>query len=414
LLRKDFKTYFANKLDTLLDISKTYTSVQNKIDFIKLTLEKVKKTEFKRKDEEVSECATRVATYKLLISKYQMLLDLISIPYNMVLCIRNNNLELYLSYLNYINGIGSDCEIISAVGKAANKVNEILCNILHKILVYDSKHDFNLSQIGNVLKIRINPLFEVGVDTADTVKQANVILYQFTLFSGGSFIDFLKIKIKVLTGLLGDEGVYLYKAIRFILNTYVKDHLNINLKGYRDTKQFLFDLFDFINSEIDLARIPELEWFEDTVITRLLTYINELYKNNTTMIKKYLSSIKDLKGLLKAENELVRYELLVILNNNLLEILGQVYSTKVNKIIYKKDIISGLDEHVREVLDMIRLFFEDNYFLFQTPLAGEIDTFKATLCNTLLIIYTDLFKYLNIFRLWQEKQEQYVNIIFTL
>jgi hypothetical protein len=314
----------------------------------------------------------------------------------MILCIRNNCLDLYLNYFDYLKQIPEN-ELTGLIKTSAIKVNEIISNILYKVLLYDVKHEFNLVHLGEILRIKINPIFEG--QNEDNIKQANVILYQFSIYQNINE-NFLKAKLKQLVGVACEPYIWNY-----ILSTSIRTYIN-TLVNYKDLKNFLFELIAFLNEiGIDVTKLPELQAFEDILVNNLQIYTKELYLNSLMFIRKYLFSIKGLKQLLAVENELVKYDILVIISNNINEILLNIYGLNIKKIRYKKILLKELDNHVGDIFSILRVFFEDNYYMLENY---DIESFKAGLCNSLLIIYTEMFRYMGITKLWQEKQEFYV------
>jgi hypothetical protein len=347
-----------------------------------------------------------------------MLADLLSIPYNMIMCVRNNKLDIYLNYVDFVmnnlTAMNEEFEVIWIVNKAVGKINEIISNILKKSLIFDLKNDFNPIHIAEVLKINSNPIFN-NIEN-DGIKQASLILYQFSIIDKSiNFVEFLKLKILTLVALLNSNSNLLTTTIDYILNIYVKGYINAQLISYPQTKAFLFNLTNFMREQnVDLSALNSLNLFEDILLNKFISHIKEQFASSLNLIKKYLSSIKDLRRLLSIENDLVKYDILVIINNNISEIFSSIYELRINKIVYKKVLLNEIDSHIGLVLEMLRAYFEDNYYFLDNSLTSEIDNFKATLCNTLLMLYNEIYRYLDIYRLWQEKEAEYVRIIFNL
>ena len=344
------------------------------MDIIKLNIEKNKKLILsKHNNQELNHNFGLIQIYKH-INKNTEILDLISIPYHMISCIKNNAYEFYTEYYNYIRSIDFNENIISILKLVCENINYIVKNMINKLLFYDTKHDIPLNCIYDILKIEKSDMFD------KLYKEAEVILYQLTLYDKKD-VKFYISKVDLLRTILPEE--MFYKSLNYIIERYV-DIKDINT----------LQLFN-----IDISKLNILPQIEDKILNSLLTDIDSLLARNIQYIKKYLSTIKDIKKLLSfdSSNSILKYDIVVIINNNLTEILNEIFKFRINRIKYKTIIINKFNLHLNNILKILQIFAEDNYYLIiYDSIQEEIKAFKLILFETFNNILITLYTYLNL------------------
>lgn len=451
LLRKSFKAFFHEKLNILIDINSLYSETRNKIDLIKLQINKNNSIidsnkQFASEHQELSSLYKNVQVNKLLLAnKNPVFLHLLSIPSYMVNCIKNNTLDLYLEYYQYLLKINSNSIVIKNIKNVAEKINSCLVNLLKKILQQNSTYNFKLEEINDILEFRFYQVLNSFLNEVNyaELKKINVIIYQFFVFFKylnldknetnfkkiKQFFAFSQEKIVLLESISINNQNLLINLLEYLLINFfipiVKNSLFQNLKNFekfKKRKEFIMNFFtEFIQIEnsslkIIFPKLTNLSEIEKLIIDNFFIYFDNTLKINKTNLKKYLSTIKDIKKLVTIDSfyiekeSFINYDILVILNNNLNEIFSNIQEISgliETNIKYKLQIINKVNSHLdSEVLQMIQNFFEDNlYILLYDSFTKEIDEFRSQALNILLDFFKDLYNSLSVVKLWEEKEK---------
>jgi hypothetical protein len=466
--RKEFKTFFNDRINTVLEVNNLYTTVQNKIAIIKNSLEKGRNI-----IEENSELFNmdKINLELNILNKYiqcnksftnnsthNVLLDLLNIPCCMIDCFRNKCLDLYLEYYNYIKEVDNTHNddthksTIRLVKTYADKINEILCNLIQKMIRQNSRelNDFKYEEIFDILNLNSysNKLFKNSIifknkseseSYSPEMKIITVILYQFSTYyktisfnTGKIFTDFFNFcKEKIF--LINDVGINDTVLSEFSINYIMEEYFIPTLKNYYFDqnngysinlyKERKNELVNFISNSI-LKNNPHthiIVQVKEIINSNFFAYLDHILNMNQFMIKRYLSGVKDIKKLLTAENQnqltdnKYKNELLVILYNNLSEIYNDIIAENITQsnvsIKDKYRILSSMEEHVEKLLTIIQNFFNDNFYLMrQENISSEsIDNFKKELIDTdegkgvVIEFLQDIHSLLGLRKLWLNK-----------
>jgi hypothetical protein len=374
-----------------MEINTTYANIQNKIDLIKFNIEKNKKlASTKFNNNEVNEMFDDIQIYKY-INKHTEILDLMSIPSYMIQAIKNNSYDIYLEYFKFIKSVSCDINLIKLIKATCVKINSILSGIIRKTLFNDIKSDISLSDMNDILELQINEML------GESDKEANIILYQLGCNPERKEIEYYKRKIDMLRNYLNDDKFY--TCMNYILDNYI------------DVK----DVNTLLLLNIDLGRVRSLSTFEDSIMNSIFDSLNNTFIKNLTLIRKYLASVKDIRKLLTPDssNNLVKYDIIVIINNNLIDIINGVLNYNIQKIKHKTKIITVIDKHILDILNLIQIFAEDNSYLFiYSSIQSEVDIFKTILFDVLSSTLKCLYSHLDLIRIFEIKDKSIWNFLF--
>jgi hypothetical protein len=371
-----------------MEINTTYANIQSKIDIIKFNLDKNRKlVSTKNNHSELNELFDNIQTFKY-INKHIEILDLMSIPFYMIQCIKNNTYDIYLEYFQFIKNVNWDHNLIKLIKSSCVKINSILSNIIRKTLFNDIKSDITLADMNDILELEMNEI--LGEDD----REANVILYQLGCNPERKEFEFYKKKIELMRNYLDDEKFY--HGVNYILDNYV------------DIK----DITSLLSLKIELGRITGLAAFEENILNSFFDCLNGMFIRNISLTRKYLASVKDIRKLLAPDssNSSVKYDIIVIINNNLTDIINSILNYNIQKIKHKTKIIDIIDRHILDILNLIQTFAEENSYLFiYSSIQSEIEIFKNILLDVLNSNLKTLYSHLDLTRLYEVKDKNVWN-----
>jgi hypothetical protein len=470
---------------------------QNKIEFIKNFLQKNKSIIEENRElfssnkilRELSNLNLNIQTNKLISTKNQYILDLLSIPYNMIQCFKNNCLSVYLEYYAYVKSIKAtheneeNLEVIKLIHRSVDQVNKSVSNLITKMLEQDNSNlkEFNLDEINDLLNLKMSNILdehslkniENSQEQLKLSKQINLILYQVSLFYHNqnfnkntnlriieSFFDFIKEKCNLIKKfeplnykLIKESAIFLLienYLLPIIKNFYFSDSNGYSIENYVDRKNkiifLLKDLFSEFSGENILQPDNQTRIYNnfygksikpilDILIEKFYSYLDYLMNLNITSIKKYLLGYKDIKKFLSASAtseisnpeisnngllNILKFEILLILKNNLTEIFNSMTTQNPNflntssllllSIKEKNKLLIKFNEHIETLIGLIQIFFDDNmYILKYDSYSQEIELFKSNLFNFstnkgIFLEYTqDLYSVLGLNKLWENK-----------
>lgn len=343
--------------------------------------------------------------------------------------------------------------------------------------------EFNLDEINDLLKLKIsNFLIEcVNFENSDNslehiklCKQINVVLHQVSIFYSiqkfnkntnlkiiESFFDFLKqksnliktfdpskYKLVIQSAIFNLIDNFLLPIVKIFYFSESNGFLNENYLDKKNKIIFLLnDLFceilpedknqlsENVTNTYDNFYEKSIKPIFDILTEKYYIYLDYLMNLNLTCIKKYLSGYKDIKKFLlasaiqessNAENPttgatgIQKFEILVIINNNLTEIFNTIATQIPNILINtnllhlsikeKSKLIKKFNDHIETIITLIQSFFNDNmYILKYDSYSQEIQLLKSFLFNFItkkgiFLEYTkDLYSLLGLNKLWESK-----------
>lgn len=361
-------------------------------------------------------------------------LDLLSIPSEMVLCLRNNSLDLYLEYYNYSQTMPDTNKVTVLIKEVVNQINTVVIALVSKIVTQDFSTEMSLEMMNDVLRLNLDPVLQIegeSVEDRNVLKRLNVILHQIEVFysgadknsQGANILNFLFRKLNSIVSNNADSSIsaVVQKTIIYVINNYLvpfcKDYYfqgDTSSSEFLIKKDLLSGYLEAVSSHIS-SSCHGLVVLEELIVSKHLLNIQKMLQTNNTNIQRYISIKKDLKGLLSVDSnnkdKQLSFEVLILLHNNLVDVqeaIGRVLLTKTKD---KHSLIKSVDSNIFVLFNMLQDFFEDNMYLMRyQELQPGIENFKSQLVNsTLLPFYQDLHMYLNLARLWENtERDNYV------
>lgn len=139
---------------------------------------------------ELKEIYEDLDKFKSINSKNSLVVDLLSIPSILILSIKENNLDLYLKYLEYVESAFQIIpeDIFKILRSAVQSIKSIVKKyIMNSLLVnknYLEMINNNYDFLNDVLDLNIdNSLYEITDDIDSTfLKKLNLIIYHLNIF----------------------------------------------------------------------------------------------------------------------------------------------------------------------------------------------------------------------------------------
>ena len=139
---------------------------------------------------ELKEIYQDLDKFKSINSKNSLVVDLLSIPSILILSIKENNLDLYLKYLEYVESAFQIIpeDIFKILRSAVQSIKSIVKKyIMNSLLVnknYLEMINNNYDFLNDVLDLNIdNSLYEITDDIDSTfLKKLNLIIYHLNIF----------------------------------------------------------------------------------------------------------------------------------------------------------------------------------------------------------------------------------------
>lgn len=410
----------------MLETNNLYISCQNKLVIIKNNLEKNKNIieenkenfRFETINNELVNMNKDIQCNKSFTNgKNTILLDLIAIPSHMINCFRNNCLSLYLEYYYYLMSLKSNpASIIQTLIKVCEKLNHGIGNLLIKMLRQNNNNlkEMNLEDINDILNLEINPILS-GHNLSIGLRKINVILFQFHIYYDYfqinenspiekfvEFFQFFKEKLFIIKNETNENDDIIEASLNFIFDNYV--HPTIQKYYFIPSSQYTVNKFtqrrNILCQYLLENNFTSLGKIEETINQNFYIFLDLNLTNNSTMIHRYLRGIKDIKKLLTQDNQ-DKYEVLVVLNNNLVEIYNIIieehcYSSLLTmSITHKYHLINKLNCHIDHILKILSNFFMDNCYIIKYDTFTNNSKQGQSSENELIVFKNQLFNFSN-------------------
>jgi len=410
----------------VLETNNLYISCQNKLVIIKNNLEKNKNIieenkenfRFETINNELVNMNKDIQCNKSFTNgKNTILLDLIAIPSHMINCFRNNCLSLYLEYYYYLMSLKSNpASIIQTLIKVCEKLNHGIGNLLIKMLRQNNNNlkEMNLEDINDILNLEINPILS-GHNLSIGLRKINVILFQFHIYYDYfqinenspiekfvEFFQFFKEKLFIIKNETNENEDIIEASLNFIFDNYV--HPTIQKYYFIPSSQYTVNKFtqrrNILCQYLLENNFTSLGKIEETINQNFYIFLDLNLTNNSTMIHRYLRGIKDIKKLLTQDNQ-DKYEVLVVLNNNLVEIYNIIieehcYSSLLTmSITHKYHLINKLNCHFDHILKILSNFFMDNCYIIKYDTFTNNSKQGQSSANELIVFKNQLFNFSN-------------------
>jgi hypothetical protein len=456
LLRRNFKSFFSEKISTVLEINELYNSCQEKLIDIQNLSHKnqiiirdcsnlITRAEFNHQSLNIS---SQIETNKQILGNNSLIMDFITVPNIMINCIKNGCFTLYIEYLNYFNSLPQlNYEVYRVIKFAINKIHSQVKNFIFKNLQQNFCLDITLEEIHGILELPKNEFLTDVMkleENSSSNKKLSALLYQFQVYfsnldlqtknlkriNSEKFLRFTREKFQILKTVLIEEELteYFKLFIDFLMN----DYLNTILKefvNFKDVNQSIFSKENEFRCNTEIIINFFSQFFEDfseyiseneqntlfnEINQSLICFFFELFTSilNKAEINqtKYLNSNREMKKILSVDQTSsghIKFDILIIIYNNLNEIRNCLIDNKLflKQIKDKNRILTLVNTHTSSIIERLQSFFEQNMYLMKLELfRNEIIAFKAQLCEAILNpFHKDVYDILDLIKLWDQR-----------
>lgn len=422
LLKKRFKVLFSERIKTILDISALHKAINEKINLIKsttsnnLTLIEQNNISFNEKiiNEQFGTITEDIRLNKEIINPSSGLLDLLGIPQRMIECFSHNNIPLYLEYRDFINSISSKDKVITLIKSKAILVNDLICALINKLIQVDYNFSISKGNIYDLLCMKRHPIFTNNdeINANEYIKDLCVLFFQIECYlkQSHSVNDQLTFfKEKIAQSLYEDKSrsnptlseirkKFISKMMEnYLIDIFKKIYTN-NKISFTQVKETIesFLLHTQILNVISDENLIELDQMEKEF---LFIHLNQMTLQGIEALKNYFLMTKDVRKLFSSiiDSIPLKYEIAIILYNNLYTIHGKITEETSWRLKDKITILDTIHSHCKEIIELIKAFFDENLFQFKltSEIEKEFDVFKNIIFNKIILqfvsdVYTTL------------------------
>lgn len=400
------KELFSDRITNILEINELHKIIHEKMNIVKsitsnnLSLIEQNTISFNEKiiNEQFGTITEDIKLNKEILNNSTGLIDLLSIPQRMIECFSHNTIDLYLEYRDYINGILSTNKIVIEIRSKAKVVNDLICALIKKLIQVDYRFTISKANIYDILSLIRHSIFTDNdeLNAKEYIKSLSVLFFQIECYlkQSHSIHDQLLFFTEKIAQTIHDSKSKNNAIINdinkkfcskimeeYLINIFKQLYLH-NQDSFKQTKEVI-ETFMFQTQILNVITNENVTEFDQMEKDFFFQFLSQMLMKNIEALNNFLLMTKDVKKLFAStiDSLSLKYEVVVIIYNNLYAIYNQIAEEKYWRLKDKKTLLDTVYSHCQDIMEMIRVFFDDNLFQFKltTEMEKEFNSFKDIL-----------------------------------